>query len=292
MSFWSKLFRKTPKPIEPAASQNNNTENRPASPPVAATPAPAVPSPRAGVALDAMIQESINVRTKNRAWKPIYEKLGSSESCIGIWLANARDATDFIFLEAATLDIVRTCKGSLSMEDVSTVSRLIKNGDFTVRPDIMDINSPNAVNLYFRTQIPISREAQSEASEAAARDTTEHADAQNKFPKLQCPGCKRVYSVGVDASIVTMGTVAAHSAAEISLGGGLSGETSIKRPALVGAPRGTPEHQKQLIDASPPIAESIRKSLVAGRKEYWYCRECNQNPPIEFPKSWGREQAA
>jgi hypothetical protein len=86
-----------------------------------------------------------------------------------------------------------------------------------------------------------------------------------------------------------MGTVQAHSAAGFSFGHTQSsGETSLDSPALVGVPRGTPEHQKALIDASLPVAESIRKSLASGKKEYWYCGECNQNPPLEFPKIWNQ----
>jgi hypothetical protein len=107
------------------------------------------------------------------------------------------------------------------------------------------------------------------------------------FPGLQCPLCKRVYIIGVDASVITTQTLAALSGATISFTDGPSSiQTSVDRPALVGMLRRDDPTQKSLIEASAAVVGSIRQSLIAGKKEYWYCAECKQNPPLEFPASW------
>jgi len=83
----------------------------------------------------------------------------------------------------------------------------------------------------------------------------------------------------------------AYAAATLEFGAAQSeGATSRDRPALVGAPRGAVEHKQNALAQSKPIAESIRRSIASGRTEYWYCSECNQKPPLEFPKSWAAPQ--
>ena len=119
-------------------------------------------------------------------------------------------------------------------------------------------------------------------------DSPEHVDEVNAFPRLQCPACKRVYIAGIDASVVTMQTLAAFSAASISFrNGSSSAQTSVDRPALVGTlRRQDPTHEKKLIEISAAVCAAIRQSLTAGNKEYWYCAECKQDPPLIFPASW------
>jgi len=113
------------------------------------------------------------------------------------------------------------------------------------------------------------------------------ANTGNAFPKLQCPTCMRTYVIGTDACILTMETIHGRSAAALTFRSNVpSGITSLERPALVGTGSGDPEHRDQLIRESKAVAESIRVSLSAGQKEFWYCRGCNQKPPLEFPNAW------